>query len=584
MHSGKPKVAILTGLVDYSPAYSLVGIILDQARALKRYGYEYDLLCLKSFNKRDYDAPKISKTLSVKYVLPQTFLHDYQVHEQAKAGYKDKNGTYIQSWEEQIEVHLSGDKEKGTIGYKDILKEYDVVITHDIMFLSWHLPQNAAIRKCIDMWPEKTWLHWVHSGPSSRTDKTVFPTTLRFSAAPHSRYVYLNNRQKHEYALMINAPSKDVSVVYNPKDIRDVCEFDDLTRNIIDRYKLLNHEILQIYPFSTPRWRDKGVPQLMRIFAAWRKQGVDAKLVLINAHCNSERDLADVQGMEAYALACGLEIDKDIILTSRYSDETEADLDWKKRTLRYTVPFKTVRELQHASNMFIFPSVSECCSLIQAEASMAGKFMVLNRNFLPMLEFCSDGVMHFEFTQNSPDTNLIYYECVAREILQNFRTDMTLVNRTQAITRTYNADWIFKNQLEPLLYLKATQQPAVPKPKEVQVAAREGPPVLQASEIIQMPEQKVSDSNRPPMIAEMVLEAPDGTKIPLEAQVYTKKVTQTTPQQALIPESDDVNYNDPFHGMDCPIYGQCTSEQKVACYDTAGRCLMLDENVAQEQT
>ena len=49
----KPKVALLTSMTDFSLAYSLNGVVLDQARMLKRAGWSYDLLVLKNFNRRD---------------------------------------------------------------------------------------------------------------------------------------------------------------------------------------------------------------------------------------------------------------------------------------------------------------------------------------------------------------------------------------------------------------------------------------------------------------------------------------------------------------------------------------------------
>lgn len=583
----KPKVAILTSLIDYSPAYSLVGIILDQCLALKRAGYDYDLLCLKAFKRKGEDpfmGPEVAERLgiSVRYILPQTRLHDYKPNEAAKDPHKEKSGAVVLGFEQQVGVHLNGDKEKGWVGYLEALEPYDVIIDHDLMFLSWHLPQNKALRACIDRWPEKNWLHWVHSGPSVPPPDLCYPSTLRFSAAPHSTYVYLNNRQANDYALMINAPRKVVRTVYNPKDVRDVWGFDDLTGELIDRYDLMDHQILQVYPFSTPRWRDKGVRQLLKVFANWKKQKVKAKLVLVNAHCNSPQDQKDVDAIEAYAQVCGLELDEDVVMTSRFADERG------NKALRYTVPFRTVRELVMVSNLFMFPSVSECCSLIQAEASMAGKFMILNRDFPPMLEFCTDNVLHYEFTKNDPDANPVYYECVAREVWANLQQESSIINRTRAITQTYNRDWIFRNQLEPLLYLRFSEKAVPAEPRE----------------------------ERRPAQADGFVEGPGGERIPLQivrdgegrpltrrrkdptvgdCRTYADTVNPETGELEPVedyevegmeeaevvieaqPGTPPINYSDPFDGMDCEVFGVCSSEQKVRCYEEAGHCLMLDQ-------
>ncbi len=513
---------------------------------LKRYGYQYDILCLKNFNKRDA-AVLDKEELSVRYILPQTYLVDYEANQSAIINSKNADGNEVEGFEQQVRVHFEG-RGKGDVGYKDVLKDYDVIIDHDLMFLSWHLPQNAAIRQCIKLWPNKNWLHWVHSGPSEPPPDLCYPSTLRFSAADDSTYVYLNETQRLEYALMIDAPTNIVRTVYNPKDIRQVFQFCSETKEMIDRYKLFDHEILMVYPFSTPRWLEKGVRHLIRIFAAWKNQGVRARLILVNAHCNSDVDKPKVAAMENYIRAANLELDDDVMMTCRFGDET------KRNFFRYTVPFNIVRELTMMSNMFIFPSVSECCSLIQAEASIMGKFMVLNQDFPAMLEFCTPDTLRYEFTQNDPDRNPVYYECVAREIWANFISDSSVKNRTKAICENYNEDWIFKKQFEPLLYLGFSENI---------------PTNLRNIEI-----ESPSETD-PKIVVETI------TANIITDQRFESWVNPTVPGVATVPQ-DDVpedtpDYENPVIGMKCPIFSVCSENTKSECYKQAGHCLMLDE-------
>ncbi|UCG53539.1 MAG: hypothetical protein JSW58_08275 [Candidatus Latescibacterota bacterium] len=572
---GKPRVAILTSLVDYSPAYSLVGIILDQARALHRHGYEYDILCLKNFNKKDEERIK-KEGLHAKYILPQTYLHDYQPNEPARKTATDpKTSQVVLGFDDQVEVHFNGDPEKGWVGYKDALKSYEVVIDHDLMFLSWHLPQNEALRRCMKMWPRKNWLHWVHSGPSSAPADLCHPSTLRFTHGG-GHYVYLNETQRLEYSLMIQTTKDEVSTVYNPKDIRDLYGFSKDTCALIDRYDLLDHEILMVYPFSTPRYKDKGIRQLLRLFSNWRKQKIKARLILVNAHCNSAVDQPKLKAIEAYATLCELELDKDVILTSRFADENEGYKLW-----RYTVPYKVVQDLMLASNMFIFPSVSECCSLIQAEASISGKFMVLNRDFPPMLEFSHPGVLTYEFTGNDPDANQAYYECVAREIWANFKSDAAIMNATKARTQFYNRDWIFRTQFEPLLYRRFSGDPRVvpvaPEPVRPEPPS-DLPPQFRAAlefegpsgETVNVPIEKVLVEKKKPAA---VIKA---TKPPIEVLLANAE-ERAAEEPSNLASTDEPDWNDPKPGILCPIFGTCSEERRSNCYEEAGHCLMLDE-------
>jgi hypothetical protein len=517
----KPKIAILTSLTDFAPAYSLVGIILDQARALKRNGYDYDLLCLKYFKKSDADAIA-HEGLNIKYVLPQTILVDYKPTQPPNKDFED-----------QVRVNFEGDPAKGTIGYRDILKDYDTIITHDLMFLEWFLPMNGAIRKCIELYPNKNWLHWVHSGPSQPPNGTIYPSTLRYSAAPNSVYVFLNHGKVQELALMFKTTRDNISVVTNPKDIRDVYGFSQETCSFIDAYDLFNHDLLQIYPFSTPRWTSKGIKHLIRLVYEWKKQGLRTKVVLVNGHCNSPKDKEYLDDMENYVKGWGLELDKDIIMTSRFAKlmiEAESDMQNKRKWTDWIhcVPARVIRELNLMSNIFIFPSETECCSLIQAEASITGKFMVLNEQFAPMGEFCAPGMMQFEFNGNSPDDRQSeYYTCVAREIWTEFQTEGSAMNASLARNVTYNRDWIFTHQLEPLLWKKFIAK----KPRE-----------------------------KEPVKIEKTEEDAEAGKVIL--------------QKLHMP-----NYEDPQPGDKCGLFGACSEENKSHCYHQAGHCMMLDEEL-----
>ena len=441
--SSKPKVGILTSLSDFSPAYSLTGIIKDQARSFRDYGYDYDLITLDSFNDKDKEEAK-REGLKCRHVLSRAYLKAYATGEKP-----DKD------FEEQVGIIYKGN-ETG-IGYKEAVAPYDVIITHDLMFLDYYLVPNQAVRK---------WLHWVHSSPSKRPADLVYPSTLRYTDAPNSLYVFLNKSKRQDLANMFLTNNSSVRVVYNPKDIRDVLEFSSDTREFIDEYKLFDHFILQTYAFSTPRWRDKGVHKLLKIFGEWKKLDIPAKLVLINSHCNQESNFEQVDLIKDIAAnEFGLEPGKDVILSSDYADERIRRYDTtyppkdsdevgngKWQAWKYSVPHKVVRDLPAMSNMFIFPSVSECCSLIQAEANVLGKFMVLNSDFVPMLEFCTDDVLRYSFNLNDPAIHAEYYECAAKEIISNFINDSSVINSTKARNETCNRDWIFKNQLEPILY------------------------------------------------------------------------------------------------------------------------------------
>jgi glycosyltransferase involved in cell wall biosynthesis len=496
-------------------------------------GYPYELLALKNFNNQDFQRVG-REGLHINTCLAQTHLHPYKSGEGPKPTTDKEVG-----FDDQVKIHLEGDPKKDAIGYKEALKPFHTIITHDLMFLEWFLPQNEAIRKCIELYPEKNWLHWIHSGPSVKPGDCVYPTTQRYSAAPNSTYVFLNDGQRLECALMLGTTRDKIAVVQNPKDVRDVYSFCHETRRLIDAYDLFNHDILQIYPFSTPRWESKGVKVLLKIFSEWKKSGIRAKLVLVNAHCNSKKDKPQVDAMFKYCEKIGLTIDDDVIFTSRFAElmarstpDVEKQHYWSG--WKISVPGNVVRDLGLMTNIFIFPSRTECCSLIQAEAAISGKFFVLNRDFRPMLEFASNKVLTYEFNTNDPDRNATYYECVAREVWSEMQTESAIMNATLARTKVYNRDWIFKNQFEPLIWKKFSAG-----------------------------KQDTDKAEKPSGKGLSTMTLP-----PRRIQVDTVPV---------VDDKELVDYRDPKPGTECPIYGKCSEEKKSECYSTAGHCLMLDE-------
>ena len=121
----KKKVAILTTFQDFDAAYSLTNIALDQCRMLERHGYDYSIFVNQGFNPSHLE--KYSH-LNVKDVLPTTpgISEDIVIDH------------LVDSLTESYLEHLSG---------------YDVVMTHDIMFQSWFLTHNKAVRNVIPKMP-----------------------------------------------------------------------------------------------------------------------------------------------------------------------------------------------------------------------------------------------------------------------------------------------------------------------------------------------------------------------------------------------------------------------------------------------
>jgi len=419
----KKKVAILTTFQDFDPAYSLINIALDQCRMLKKYGYEYTIFVNAEFNQAHLAE---HSDLNVAAVLP-----------------------VAHGMKEDIVIDEFVDRLTDTL--LEELKDFDVVMTHDIMFQGWFISHNKAVRNVIPKLPNIRWLHWVHSAPGGRSTKG-YPVSLRYNKAPNSKYIYLNHADRLRFAEYIGGNTEDVRIVYNPLDLRSFYDMSPETMELIDHYDLMSADIMQVYPFSSTRMRDKGVHKVIAMFGAFKKYfNKTVRLVLCNAHCTRGKERASIEEMLEFAKKQGLE-EGEVIFTSRYKPERPEEGGWT-----YSTPHKVIRDLMNISNIFIFPTVSEACSKVMLEAGAAGCYMVMNSSFKPLLEFGGTESIYHDFgsLRESVDHGELgedaWLQEVAKATMPGFMANKALQQKTK-MKKEFNIDYIFKHQLEPLFY------------------------------------------------------------------------------------------------------------------------------------
>jgi glycosyltransferase involved in cell wall biosynthesis len=418
MNNGGKKIGILTTFYNIDNAYSLCSIVVDQLTTLKKHGYNPVFLVHDNFK----DDEKVPEGIEIRKIIPRFKLVDYAA-----------TSTLADDFESQVDEVVSS-LEKNC-------QDIDVMITHDIIFQGWFLPYNVAIRKAK---LNCKWLHWIHSAPSPRPAELKYPFDCRFTIPPNSKLVYLNHTDVIRLAEMYGAWPKDVRVVHNPKDPRTFWNLHPLTSDLIDKYGILEKDILSIYPLSTPRMvSGKGVDKAIKLIGKMKKLGKKVCLVVCNAHANGEKDKELVKQMVHYGIEQGLD-QTDLIFTSTIDKQWELG-----------VPPQVVSELFRLSNIFVFPSYSENCSLVMLEAALSKNLLVLNEDFPPMKDFFQEQALYFRFgslcqktVYNNEDQ---FYEDVAKIVLSEIKENK-LINSFTKMKQKFNLDAIFKDQIEPLLY------------------------------------------------------------------------------------------------------------------------------------
>lgn len=412
-------IGILTPFYSFDDSYSLVSVVKDQLLMNVRAGYKTVLFVLPSFK----DDDKVPVGIEIRKVIPQITTEPYRDFKVSDNFEQDKKVI-----KEALEEHL---------------KDIDVVIEHDMIFQEHFTAYAAAIHE-VNL-PDLKWLHWIHSAPSPRPNVT-YPHSCRYTLPKgNHKLVYLNHTNKIQVlAEMYSAWPKDVRSVPNSLDPRTFWDLHPFVSELIDKYNLLSADIISIYPLSTPRMvSGKGLDKVIRIHACLKKQGQKTKLIVANAHANGEREKEAILELKKLSLSYGL-TNQDLIFTSMENKEWEVG-----------IPRKAVSDLFRLSNLFLFPTKSENCSLILLEAMLSGNLLVLNDDVQALREFAQGNALYFRFGALDDTTFTItdedkYYNDIAKIILSELSLNKGLLAKKQ-VMQNHNLDKIFK-KIEELYY------------------------------------------------------------------------------------------------------------------------------------
>lgn len=405
----RKKVGVFTTFSNFDRAFSLVSVVYDQLVAHVQRGYSPVLFVLEHFEGDVPDGVEVRK------IVPQIILEPY------------RGTSFPDTWREDV------DRVKQAV--KEHCADIDVMITHDIVFIDTYLPYNIALREA--ELPCK-YLHWIHSAPSPRPALEDNIHANRYTLPPNSKLVYLNNDKPLHLAEMYGTYLHNVRVVHNSRDPRTFWNLDPLVTTLIDKYDLLSSDIISIYPLSTPRMlAGKQAHVVMKIHEFLRSLGLKTKLIIPNAHANGQKEKEMVQ---KYAT-------NDVIFTSLQGTEYE-----------HGVSSKIVSDLFRLSNVFIFPSVSENCSLVLLEAMLSGNLLILNKDCSGLQEFGGKSAIYIKF--GNEDMGIVnkenalekdgYYRDIALIIKAAFENERGLQAKRRAL-QNFNYDRVF-DSIEPLYY------------------------------------------------------------------------------------------------------------------------------------
>ena len=399
------RVGILTTFTGADEAYSLVNVVRVQLQMLLSNGYAPVLFTAPTFKGEGVFAP-----------------HNVEV----------RHVVMPDAGQEQVAEAL-----------RPLVGDIDVMLCHDILFLSQHREWAKAIRKVAKDKPHINWLHWQHS----RGDHSPIEPMDR------SWFCYPNKGDLKHVAHINNTTLNRVRYVPHPLDF-DYLGWPALAVRIAEDFGFPFVDVAGLLP--TRMDRQKQVEKAIRVFIGLKRAGRSVCLLVADAYATGER--FNVYRDEL----------KELVKRGGLSDGECAFLSQKYGECVYSTPRPVVKALFEMSNLFVQPSNSETSSLVVMEAALAGNLVVINADFQPIHHLYRDALAFpfgsvFEDTKyyrhvrtaggeerKIADPQAFWDDAARRDILPVLDSQLTLAVKRQQLRDRWPSR-VFKEYLEPLV-------------------------------------------------------------------------------------------------------------------------------------
>ena len=423
-------IAILTMFNGIDTTYSLVNVVAEQLKMMLNNGIKPKLLVTEQCPEDQ--RPGIYADERIEWVKIKNTLDGEQIHWR---DYDQPQGEVHNSFFKEVEVIAEDLVEK--------LSSIDFCIMHDIHYQGWHLVHNVAVRKAQKKLPDVKFIAFTHSFPANRPQNLEWPFSARYTPMPNTTYVYPTNSGIPALSRQYDVPQGKCRVVNNSLNILEgMSEEVQLVANNID---LFSPDILVIYPARlTPAKKFEKVAAFGGAMKTQTERNV--KIVFCDFESSDIKPEKYKKLIKNEGIEFGLK-EEDMLFTS--------DLGYPKG-----FPRNSVFELFTLSNLFVCPSFSESFGLTVLEAASRGNFLVLNEA-VPALEELGKKLntyfMRWDARNHGYDTQEkynpseeAYYQQHSEQILNMMRENHVIHAKTK-VRQRYSPQWIWYNQLEPLL-------------------------------------------------------------------------------------------------------------------------------------
>ena len=417
------KIAILTNFMEFNPGYSLTGIVKDQAIMFIKYGHEVHLYVNEQYHGIEGEKEINHPQFQLCKKIPFAHLKDYSSKDQLLRDHTDT----IERTSQLIVTEM---------------QDYDAILTHDFVFTGWNMPYALGIQKASSFISKPAWLHWIHSVPTVNSDWW----NISDYGKKH-KLVFPNKTDARRVAEQFNGWDRDVVTIPHIKDLRTWFDFSKETVQFINDFpKVMQSQIVQIFPASVDRLTAKRVKEVIVLFSRFKKRGKSVCLVIANQWATQRQQKEQVDKYLIEASSYGLEPMSEVIFTS----------EWRQPKYDQGIPKNMVRELFQCSNLFVFPTKEESFGLVVPEAALSGGcLLVLNKSLQQQIEISGGDAVYVDFGSFHNNFEPVggwgkYLDDVASIILNKMDDNESVLTKTFA-RLTYNIDNLYWNFYEPII-------------------------------------------------------------------------------------------------------------------------------------
>lgn len=310
-----------------------------------------------------------------------------------------------------------------------------VVICHDLCFQE-HFERQAEAIHCLPDIPGWQWYHQIHSGagqPQPRTGAARF----RCSLPPAHRILALNSIEVPRLAAYYGVEQGRISVLQNPRDLAGVLGIEEPARSLLYDSGLLEAEVAMLYPISMTRATAKGALDVARTAAALNRAGAAVRLLYVNAHSTCQEGRKQMALLQEGVTEIGAQS------LVGYASDSSGVSSYEGLTNRQ------VNQLFQATNLFVLSSRAECSPLILLEAALAGCLLVVNREVPGLRDLAEEGAaLFYPFGDKGRYQSDAHFDRLAAKILSEMDCRM---NRSKRAVLSRHNRVVYAESLKRLL-------------------------------------------------------------------------------------------------------------------------------------